>query len=337
MKVTIADIARESGVSISTVSRVINDTKPVSPELKERVFAVIEKKSFKPNTLAQGLVTKKTNMIGVIVSDISNVVFGSLTKGADRVCRKKGYTIMICESGGKLERELELFQLMEDRQIEGVLFAGVDVNQTLVDCILSRSYPTVLVTQEASVGEGIVNTVIHDNRKAMADAVNFLLSNGHERIAYLGGPKHDFSSGKQRLRGYKDALAEAGIEVPETYILEGDFSYQSGYEGMKKIYEENMVLPTAVVTGSDVIAVGAIQFLKNRNIDVPGEISVMGFDDSDFATYFQPELSTVRVSYTDEGEMAARDLIDLIEGNAGEVKTRHVPHKIIRRGTVKAR
>lgn len=335
MAVTISDIAKEAGVSISTVSRVMNGTKPVSPELKDRVYKVIKKNNFKPNTLAQGLVTKKTNMIGVIVSDISNVVFGAMTKGINRVCEEKGYTIMICESGGELERELKLLQLMEERQIEGVLFVGIDVNQKLVDFILGRSYPTVLVTQDASIGDDIVATVVHNNVQAMSDAVMFLVENGHRRIAYLGGPKYDFSSGKKRLQGYKSALTAAGIEIVDSYIEQGEFNFQFGYEGMKRIYEENSVLPTAVVTGSDVIALGAIQFLKNVHMDVPGDISVMGFDDSNFSTYFQPELSTVRISYDYEGEVAAKELIRRLEGETAEARTYYVPHKIIRRSTTK--
>lgn len=335
MAVTIEDIAKEAGVSISTVSRVMNGTKPVSQELRNRVYEVIKKNKFKPNTLARGLVTKKTNMIGVIVSDISNVVFGAMTKGINSVCESKGYTIMICESGGELERELKLLELMEDKQIDGVLFAGIDVNRTLVDSILKRGYPTVLVTQEASIGEGIVDTVVHNNTKAMSDAVQFLLDNGHRRIAYLGGPKHDYSSGKKRLQGYKETLQRAGIEVRDSYIEQVEFSFRAGYEGMKRIYEENSILPTAVVTGSDVIAVAAIQFLRNMHIDVPNDISIMGFDDSDFSTYFQPELSTVGISYHHEGEMAAQELIRWIEGEETEAKTHYVPHKIIRRSTIK--
>ena len=228
MAVTIEDIAKEAGVSISTVSRVMNGTKPVSQELRNRVYEVIKKNKFKPNTLARGLVTKKTNMIGVIVSDISNVVFGAMTKGINSVCESKGYTIMICESGGELERELKLLELMEDKQIDGVLFAGIDVNRTLVDSILKRGYPTVLVTQEASIGEGIVDTVVHNNTKAMSDAVQFLLDNGHRRIAYLGGPKHDYSSGKKRLQGYKETLQRAGIEVRDSYIEQVEFSFRAG-------------------------------------------------------------------------------------------------------------
>ena len=335
MAVTIEDIAREAGVSIATVSRVINKTKPVSAELRDRVYEVIEKNHFKPNSLAQGLITKKTNTIGIIVPDISNAVFGKLTKGINSVFAQEGYTVVLCESQGELEKELKLLGILEEKQIEGLLFAGVDVNHTLVERMRKRNYPVVLVTQEASEDEEAVHTVIHNNVEAMYDAVKFLLDNGHERIAYLGGPKNDFSSDKKRVIGYKKALEEAGIEVKDSYIAQGDFSFEAGYQGMKKLYEENSKLPTAVVTGSDVIAVGAIQYLDNMRVKIPDDISIMGFDDSEFATYIKPELSTVRISYYDEGVKAAEMLRELMDGSTEAPMKEYVPHKIIRRSTTK--
>ena len=188
MGVTIEDIAREAGVSIATVSRVINKTKPVSAQLRDRVYEVIERNHFKPNSLAQGLITKKTNTIGIIVPDISNAVFGKLTKGINSIFAKLGYTVVLCESQGRLEEEIKLLELQEEKQVEGLLFAGVDVNHTLVKEMQKRDYPVVLVTQEASEDEGVVHTVIHNNEAAMYDAVRFFLDNGHRRIAYLGGP-----------------------------------------------------------------------------------------------------------------------------------------------------
>lgn len=336
MAVTIADIAKEAGVSISTVSRVMNNTKPVSPELRDRVYRIIEKNHYTPNTLAQSLITKKTNIVGVIVPDISNGVFGALTKGINSVCSKKGYTIMVCESGGEIEREINLLSILEDRQIDGALFAGVDVNQRLVDVMQEKDYPVVLMTQEASVANSQIDTVTHNNVLAMYDAVMFLNQNGHERIAYLGGPEYDYSSGQKRLEGYKKALTELNITVPYSYIEQVQFTLQSGYEGMKRIYEENAVLPTAVVTGSDLIAIGAIQFLNSQNVSVPGEISVIGFDDLEYATYFRPELTTVRIPYFEEGAKAARELLKYMSAEKTEPAVHYVPHKIIRRGTVKA-
>lgn len=335
MTVTIGDIAREAGVSISTVSRVMNNTKPVSPELREKVYRVIKKNHYSPNTLAQGLITKKTNIVGVIVPDISNEVFGALTKGINSACSKQGYTIMVCESGGEIEREKKLLDILEDRQIDGVLFAGVDVNQELVDKMTAKDFPVVLMTQEASVDQPPIATVTHNNIQAVYDAVKFLYDNGHERIAYLGGPEYDFSSGKKRLQGYKKALEELDIAVPYSYIEQVQFSFQGGFAGMKRIYEENGILPTAVVAGSDLIALGAIQFINAQGIRVPEDISVIGFDDLDYACYFRPELTTVRIPYFEEGEMAATQLLEYMGGQKTEPVTYYISHKIIRRGTVK--
>ncbi|GEQ23264.1 catabolite control protein A [Clostridium butyricum] len=336
MAKTIGDIAKEAGVSISTVSRVINNTKPVNPELRERVYEVIKKNNFKPNVLARGLITKKTNTIGVIIPDISNAVFGALTKGINSVSSKKGYTLMVCESGGEQETELKLLDVLEDKRIDGILFAGVNVSQTLVNTMKQKDYPVVLVTQEASVGSNVMNTVIHDNVQAAYDAVNFLIDNGHKKIAYLGGPKYDFSNGEKRLRGYKKALETAGIEPLDSYIIQGDFSFQFGYDGMKKLYEENRILPTAVVAGSDLIAVGAIQFMYTVGLKVPDEMSIIGFDDLEFTTYFKPELSTIRIPYFEEGEIATKELLKLMEGKKVDPVTHYVSHKIIRRSTIKS-
>lgn len=337
MAVTIADIAREAGVSIATVSRVMNKTKPVSEELRQRVFDIVEKNNYKPNSLAQGLVTKQTHMIGVIIPDISNTVFGELTKGINSVCEKNGYTIMVCESGGKQKKELNLLEIMADKKMDGVLFAGVDVNDKLVASMKEKEYPVLLVTQEASGGEGLIHTVAHDNIQAVYDAVDFLIQNGHKRIAFIGGPENDYSSGQKRLIGFQQVLKDRGITIPEAYIEHGDFSFESGQSCMKKIYEENSVLPTAVMACSDLMAMGAIQFLKHSKLKIPDDISVMGFDDMKLSTYFRPELTTVRISYFDEGAQAAERLIKLIQGEEQETPyTSYTPYKIIRRSSTKA-
>lgn len=336
MSITIEDIAQEAKVSKSTVSRVINNTKAVSPELKKRVYEVIQKRNFKPNSLARGLITKKTNTIGIVVPDISNQIFGILTKGINSVCQQRDYTLMVCESGGKIKKEMELLEVLADKKIDGVLFAGIDINASLIEEMKKKEYPIVLVTQEASDGQDIMNTVVHDNVQATYDAVSFLIQNGHRKIAFIGGPKNDFSSGQKRLRGFRLALEENKIEVPDSYIKYGNFTFNSGYDCMKQIYEENSILPTAVMVSNDVMAIGAIQFLESAKILVPNDISIMGFDDLEIAMYFKPELCTVQISYFDEGVKAARLLFKLIN-NKNEIipNTQIIPHKIIKRSSVR--
>ena len=335
MAVTIEDVAREANVSIATVSRVMNNTKAVSPELRERVFSAIRKTSFRPNVLARGLITNRTYTIGVVISDISNPVFGVLTKGINSVCQDRGYTVVICESDGKRKKELALLEKLAEQRIDGLLFAGVDVNRELIDRMLCLDYPVVLVTQEESYGENRMMTVSHDNQRATFDAIDFLVSCGHRRIAFIGGPVNDYSSGEKRLEGYRLAMAKHGLETPGTYIEHGDFSFDAGFSGMKRIYEESEKLPTAVMACSDLMAIGAMQCARNMGLSIPEDVSFMGFDDSELARYSTPALSTVRISYYDEGVLAAEELFRSMDSENGEeTNIRYIPHKIIRRGSV---
>ena len=335
--VTIHDIAHEANVSISTVSRVINNTKEVSPELKKRVYSIIEKHSFKPNLIARSLVTRKTGMIAIIVSNISNAVFGTLTKGIESVCRQRDYTLIVCESGGHIENEIKLLRTMSNRNIDGLLFAGVDVNHNLVNEIIAQEYPIVLINQEMSEPGGVPSlpTVIINNIQAIKDAIRFLYENGHRKIAFIGGLKNDYSAGQKRYTGYRQALTELGLEYNESYVDYGDFSFESGYRCMKKIYEENSQLPTAIMACSDLMAIGAMNYLEKMNIKVPDNISIMGFDDIEFASYVKPELSTVRISYYEEGILASQTLFSLLEAQENSIGTRYIPHQIIRRQSVR--
>lgn len=340
MAITISDIAKEAGVSISTVSRVMNNTKAVSDELREKVYKVIEKNNYVPNVHAQSLTTKKTGIIGVVVPDISNSVFGAITKGINNICTQEGYTLMVCESGGTMEREISLLNTLEERQIDGVIFSGIDVNKEIIDVMKEKNYPIVLVQQEANLEGNPFDTVTCNNTQAIYDVVKFYYEMGHRRIAYLGGPDYDYSSGQLRLAGYEKAMKEFGLEMPNSYIQQVEFSYDDGYAGMRKIYEESQELPTAVVAAGDVIAIGAIQFINNSNLMVPNDISVVGFDDLEFCTYIKPALSTVRIPYFDEGEMSAELLFNRIkqgkESRDEENALLYTEHKIIRRGTVKS-
>jgi LacI family transcriptional regulator len=337
-EVTIHAIAHEAGVSISTVSRVINNTKEVSPELKKRVFSIIEKHNYKPNLIARSLVTRKTATFAIIVSDISNTVFGALTKGIESVCRQRDYTLIVCESGGNTENEIKLIRTMSNRNIDGLLFASVDVQSKLVDELRAQKYPTILVNQEMlepCVGDPLPSVII-DNMQAIKDAIRFLYESGHRKIAFIGGRKNDYSAGQKRYTGYRQALTELGLEYNANYVDYGDFSFESGYRCMKKIYEENSQLPTAVMACSDLMAIGAMNYLDKMNVKVPDNISIMGFDDIDFASYIKPELSTVRISYYEEGIFAAQTLFSMVEEQEISIGARYTPHKIIRRQSVKA-
>lgn len=336
MAVTIDDIAREAGVSIATVSRVVNGSRNVSPALRQRVLEAVERNHFIPNTFARGLTTNRSNMVGIIVTDISNSVISATIKGINSECQRRGYTVMVCESGGKRENEQMLLERMEEHKASGVVLAGMNVDRAMVEKMLSMSYPVVMVTQEASDGQHVINTVIHDNVNVILDAVSFLVANGHQKIAFIGGPKDDYSSGHKRLEGFQKALQQFDLTVPSTYIYHGQFSFVSGRDCMCQIYEENMELPTAVLAASDLQAVGAVSAAASLGLKVPDDISIMGVDDTELAMYLNPALSTVRIPYFEEGMRAAQELFKLVESNQKTTsEVIYVPHKVIRRFSVK--
>ena len=336
MAVTIEDIAREANVSIATVSRVINGTKAVSPELRTRVMDAVERNRFKPNTFARCLATDESNIIGVIVTDLSNPVISTTIKGINSVCQKRGYIVMICESDGDGEKEQMLLERLEEQKASGVLLAGMNVDENRVREMLKMDFPIVMVTQQSSDGKAMINTVIHDNEAAIKDAVSFLYTNGHRRIAFIGGPEEDYSSGKMRLKGFRQAAEKYKLELPDSYIVHGDFSYESGQECMRRLYEENAILPTAVLVCSDLMAMGAVSSAQSLGMRVPDDLSIMGFDDSDLARYSTPALSTVRIPYFEEGCQAAEELFKLIEsGEKANGNLMYIPHKVIRRFSVK--
>ena len=337
MSVTIEDIAKEAKVSTATVSRVINGSKAVSPELTQRVMEVIEKNRFRPNSFARGLVTDKSSIIGVIVADISNPVIPTTIKGINSVSQKKGYTVLVCESDGDSQKEQMLLERLEEQKASGVILAGMNVDHSRVQKMLDMDFPIVMVTQRSSDGEITINTVIHDNVNAIIDAVEFLYANGHSQIAFICGPENDYSSGVMRLKGFYEAAKRLDLKIPESYIMHGDFTYESGRECMRRIYEENAVLPTAVLACSDLMAAGAVSGAGSLGLRVPQDLSVMGFDDSDFARYLSPALSTVRIPYFEEGEKAAEELFMLIEsGRKATGNLIYVPHKVIRRFSVQS-
>ena len=333
---TIRDVAKKAHVSTATVSRVLNNTKAVSPELRQRVAEAVLSIGYRPNAVARSLVTKKSRTIGIIIPDISNPIFGALTKGINAVCQRSGYALMVCESGGECQREFELLDVLSSKNIDGLLFACEDISEDQVDRIKKENYPVVLVTQEAPGKKELLPTVAHDNIQAVYDAVSFLIDNGHRNIALIAGKKCDYSSGQKRIIGYKKALIDHGIQLVDSYIEYGDFTFDSGYRCMKKIYEENDILPSAIMVCSDLMAMGAIRYLSTTNTLVPNDISVMGFDDLDMSQFFTPTLTSVRISYYDEGKQAAEELFQVMqEEHPTESKTFYIPHKIIRRNSVK--
>ena len=328
MKVTIKDIAADAGVSVSTVSRVMNDSKTVSDELRQRVMDSIHKFHFRPDAAARSLVTKSTGLVAVLEADVRNPITAIHLKQISDVCMKNDKVVIICDYDFNQEKALILLDNMLERNIDGLIFQGVHLTEEIMKKLKRFNCPVVLGNQGPPEDmECEFTTVTVDSYRAMKDATKFLIGEGHKRIAYIGGGKEDYTNGTLRLNGFTDAMKEAELSIPDSYIYQGAFSAEAGEKGMNYIYENNLELPTAVVTGSDVIAVGVIRCLKSHNMKVPEDISVMGFDDS-LSDIYEPPLSTVRMS--EQGEI----FYDALFGDNKE-KWRYFPHQIVRRNSTR--
>lgn len=331
MAVTIADIAADAKVSVPTVSRVINGAGTVSEELRERVIRSVEKMNYKPNAAARSLITKRSDIIAVVEADITNPVTARILWEIDACCMKHNKIMLTCNYDSSNEKAIFLLDKLLERHVDGLIFMGVHLDEPLLAKLREFSCPVILAQQGVESGECEFTTVTDDSYHAARDVTDFLIQEGHRRIAYIGGDANDYTNGKLRLQGYLNAMEENGLEVPASYIRQEQFSIEGGHQGMKDIYENNLKLPSAVVCGSDMIAVGAIRFLKSVDLSVPKDISVFGFDDA-VSDIFEIPLSTVRSCK--RGEILCEQLFKKQE-EQGKKEWIYYPYQVLRRNSTR--
>lgn len=331
MAAKIGDIAADANVSISTVSRVMNGSKTVSDELKDRVMRSVEKLNYIPNAAARSLITQKTDVIAVVEADLTNPITAKILRQIDECCVKNDKVVMICDYDYSNEKAVALLTKLLERNVDGVIFMGVALDEQILEKLREFECPVILAQQGVEAEECEFTTVTDDSYHAAVDVTNFLIHEGHTNIAYIGGSKDDYTNGKLRLKGFLDAMKENGLKVPESYIVQGEFSMEAGMLGMKKIYENNLTLPTAVVSGNDLLAAGAIRYLKSAKLKVPDDVSVFGFDDS-VSDLFEIPLSTVQ-SY-DKGKILCEQLFKEQDAE-GKKEWLYYPYKVLRRNSTR--
>lgn len=334
MNATMEDIARDAGVSISTVSRVINGYQGISEGLRRRVEESICKYNYKPNAAARSLITKRTDLIAVVQPDLRNPVITRVLKEIEKCCSDNGKTIMICDydnDNHKAEQELDS---MRRHNVDGLLFFGIYFTEGLIERLKQFTCPVLLVNQEIpkkGEEELLFTTITSDNYQEMCDVTEFLIKDNHQRIAYIGGQKEDYSNGQLRLQGFLDTMEKYGLPVMESYVAQTDFTLEGGKLGMRQIYENVSELPTAVLCGSDMIAAGCIRYLQEMKLRIPEDISVFGHDDS-LQDIFEVKLSTVRSM--NNGQIICDRLF--AEQENDEKKERiYYPYHLIRRQSTK--
>ncbi|QFF98046.1 LacI family transcriptional regulator [Psychrobacillus glaciei] len=314
-KITIKDIAREAGVSITTVSRVLNNkAEGMSKKTRKTVLQVMGELNYQPNKFARGLVTKRSNMLGLIVPNISNPFFPELCRGAEDEANERNYSLIICNSDDQSQKEENYLRLLQEQQVDGILLSSKNrLSQTSKDQLESGKIPYVLFDrgEEASNHSG----VFLDNEKGGYMAGKHLVDLGHTKIACMTGPL-EILNAQQRLAGFQRAFTEASIELPKSSILVGDFQMEVAYLIAKKFLQDNCV--TAIFASNDLMACGIYRAAHELGIQIPEQLSIVGFDDIPLVTALIPKLTTVRQGTYEMGRKAIELLLNELENNSSE-------------------
>ncbi len=334
MIVTIKDVAKLAGVSISTVSRVLNNSKPVSSEIRERVEKVIAETGYVPNPVARSLVMRRSQFIGVIVPNISNSKIGEYLNGIEEIGRMYEYDLLLCNSYGEVEEEIKYIELLRSKQVAGIIFITWKLEPKIVQLIEESRIPTVFISKNAD--EYDVISVGVDYFGAAYDVTQYLIDAGHKKIAFFRTSIEDHIHSSTIFRGYSKALRDNGIDVDMDMVLQGDSSGECGYSLMEKLLKSNHC-PTAVFSSSDEAAIGAIGAICDNGLSVPEDISVAGFSDMEISSLIRPALTTVHHPLYDIGAVSIRSLVKIIEDEPQGEKKIHLPYTLVERQTVLAK
>ncbi len=325
---TIRDVSRESGLSIATVSRAISNPEMVSKQSLRRVNQAIEKLQYRPNLTSQKFRLQRTNTIVVLVPNIANLFFAQLISGVEDTAAKHGFNVLLGDTRDSASRDQEFIQLVETRQADGLIQLTPHNDKAVLPIKDVKA-----VNAAGSAGTPYYSVRI-DNEEAAAKMVTYLVSQGHRRIGMISGLKDNLHS-MARQDGYKQALENAGIAFDEELVVEGDFSFWSGFNAVKHFVNMDEQ-PTALFCANDEMAIGALKGLKEKGLKVPDNISVTGFDDLDMANYCDPPLTTIRQPAVRMGEEAAELLFRIIEGEQPKLTEYILPFEIIIRESTRA-
>ncbi len=307
---TIYDVAREARVSVFTVSAVINHKNHVGAPLKRRVDAAILKLSYRPNSLAQSLANERTRAIGIVVPDIANPFFPMLVRGAEDTARKRGYSILLCNSDGLLQKEEDYLDLLVSKRVDGILLtkSAGNLSARTLGLVGSMKMPIVLMMRTCP---GLTDeAVITDDLQGVHDAVSHLARIGHRRIAMVGGPLN-VSNGRTRMQGFKKALKASGLHFDPKLVFEGDYRIDSGHRAGGSLLPHR---PDAVVVANFLMTVGFMQEAQNMGMRCPEDFGLITLDDFPWLRLFDPSITAVELPKYEVGCLATELLIDRIEG-----------------------
>ncbi|MFI6638163.1 LacI family DNA-binding transcriptional regulator [Streptomyces sp. NPDC050504] len=310
---SIKDVAAEAGVSVATVSRVLNDHPSVSPDARSRVLAAVAALGYRPNAVARSLRTDQTRTLGLVISDVLNPYFTTLARSVEEEARALGYSVIIGNADERPDLQDHHVRTLLDRRIDGLLVSPTDGGSPLMLDAARGGTPMVFVDRWIpgldAPGPPVVRA---DGRAAVRELVRHLHGLGHRRLAIIAGPAAT-TTGSERVAAFRDALGELGLALPDAYIGQGDFQAESG----RRATERFLALPEppdAVFAADNLMALGALDAIRERGLRVPGDIALAAFDDIPWFVHTDPPITAIAQPTGELGRAAVRALVDLIEG-----------------------
>ncbi len=316
MKINIKDVARKAGVSTATVSRVLSDFPGVREKTKIQVLKAVEKLNYEINAVARSLRQKKTNSIGIIVGNVLSQFYSVIAKSVEDTANKFGYHTILCNGDENPEKELEYLKVLKSNRVDGIILTPTGKNSEYVQNLINSRTKVVLLDR---LIEGVdCDAVLVDNTIGAYKAVKHLIDQGYRKIGIVDGYL-DRTTGAERLKGYLQAIEDAGIAKDDSLIKIGNFKKESGKKLTKELLEQSN-RPEAIFTTNIDMSIGALIAIKEMGLTIPDDIGIVCFDDSDWALILEPPITVIRQPVYQLGSMAAELLIKKIESKRKKVK-----------------
>lgn len=337
LRTTIKDIANYTGFSVTTISLVLNNKATKIPAgTKQKIQEAVKELNYHPNQLAVGLVKKRTQTIGLIISDVSNTFFSMLAKGVEDACRQQGWNLILCNTNDEHARDMSYIQVLADRGVDGILFcmakdSSRQKTQESLRLLKKLKMPFIMVDRHVEHAE--CSSVVVDHMQGGYIATKHLLELGHRKIGCVTGP-NNLEDSMERLRGYRNALREWNVPYDEQLVFEGNYDRESGFAAAEYFAAKR---PTAIFAFNDMSAYGVYSGLKKRGIRLPEDMSLVGYDDTFFSEFLDVPLTSVRQPVYDMGVEGVRQLMDELENESLHRRIMFEPQLIVRESTGRCR
>ncbi|ANU39328.1 substrate-binding domain-containing protein [Vibrio scophthalmi] len=328
---TMKDIAKLACVSTSTVSHVINQSRYVSEEIAERVNRAAQELNYSPSVLARSLKTNRTKTLGMLVTTSSNPFFGEVVKGVERSCYQKGYNLILCNTEGDQERMTTSISTLLQKRVDGLILMCSSLEGEHIE--IFDKYPDVPVVVMDWGPMLFASDKIQDNSlRGGYIAAKYLIECGHHEIGCITGPLNRYQA-QMRYEGYKRALNEEGLEFHPSWIIESNFECDGGYEAFNRMYQKGP-LPSAIFVCNDMMAMGVINAANEKGIAIPGELSLIGYDDIQIAKFMSPSLTTIHQPKYRLGQAAVETLLRKLDNSCDETQVIQLEPTLVERSSV---